>query len=216
MKRDIVPLCDRDHAPMQLSQFRGSNIGLTFVAYKCTFQSCSRTYHHGSGYIDVTDVVSYQDVFRRDCAEDDMSMYLAEIDPRGTQTWRCGQVNCDYSEQVTPHERYRVMIKLVEVQNQEPSDAKPFTQLEAIGISSGTKWIGRCCPWEVTLTILSSFGQSPAQLIGIRNSLLGGTTSELVGREAPLGVTEQQLRKAGLTRLRPPKGSANAIESWAS
>src|SRR5256885_2006054 len=132
MNRDIVPLCDRDHAPMQLSQFRASNIGLTFIAYKCTFQSCSRTYQHGSGYIDVTDVVSYQDVLRRDCAEDEMTMYLAEIDPSGTQTWRCGQVSCDHSEQIIPHERFKVMIKPVEVQNRESADEEPFTQVEAI------------------------------------------------------------------------------------
>jgi hypothetical protein len=209
MKRDIAPLCDRHHGPMQLAQFGASNIALTFIAYKCLADSCLRAYQHGSGYVDIADFVSVEDGFRRDCPEDEMTMYLAEIDPNGTEVWCCGQLNCEYSEAVNPHERFGVMIRPIEVRNQEPSEKKPYSQLEAVGISNGARWIGPCQPWDVTLVLLSSFRQNSAQLVGVRSSLLEGTPAELVGRAAPLGVTEQQLMKAGLKRLRT-KGIAIA------
>lgn len=202
MKRDIAPLCDRHHSPMQLAQFGASNIALTFIAYKCLDDSCSRAYQHGSGYVDITDFVSFENGLRRDCPEDDTTMYLAEIDPNGIQIWRCGQVSCVYSEAVNPHERFRVMVRPIEVRDQEPAERKPYAQLEAVGISNGGRWIGPCQAWDVMLVVLSSFGQNSAQLVGVRNSLLDGTPAELVGRVAPLGVTEQQLMKAGLRRLR--------------
>src|ERR1041385_4937945 len=60
MKRNVTPLCDRHHKPMQLAQFGASNIALNFVAHRCMVESCSRVYQHGHGYIDVTDVISFE------------------------------------------------------------------------------------------------------------------------------------------------------------
>ena len=213
MKKDIVPLCDRHHKPMQLAQFGASNIAMTLIVHRCTVDACSRAYQHGFGYLDITDSVSFQDVFRRDCVEDEMTMYLAEIDASGAQVWRCGQLDCKYSELVNPNEHFKVTIRAVSVQSQEPEERKPYTQLGAVGISSGARWVGPCQPWDIALAVLSSFGQSALQIVGVRNSLLAGNVAELAGVAAPLAVTEQQLVKAGLKRLRTAEEIADAIAS---
>jgi hypothetical protein len=213
MKRNVVPLCDHHHVPMQLMQFGASNVALTLVAHKCTANSCTRAYLHGHGYIDIADSVSFADALRRDCPEDDMTMYLAEIDDNGNELWRCGQVHCQYSELVNPHERFRVLVNPVDAQSHDPEEHKPYAQLRAVGASSGTTWIGPCQPWHVTAVTLCSFGQNPAQVAAIRDSLLKGIPAELAGVAAPLGVTEQQVVKGGLKRVRPPNGSSSALAS---
>jgi hypothetical protein len=115
------------------------------------------------------------------------------------QIWHCGQVQCEYSEKVNPHERFRVTVEPINAENCPQGDA-PYAQLQAVGISTGDRWIGPCLPWPLTRTALEVFGQTPVQLAGIRNSLLNGMAAELAGIAAPLGVREQELRKAGLKR----------------
>lgn len=199
MKQNVTPLCDHHHKPMELAQFGASNIGMRLIVHKCMVPACIRAYQHGFGYHDITDVISFENVLRRDCLDDEMTMYLAEINADGTQLWRCGQKYCDYSEQVDPNERFRVMVHPVEVQEERPAEDRPFAFVEATG-PSGAKWIGPCQPWHGTLSILSWFGQNQLQLAGIRDSLTKGMPDELVGAMAPLAVPEQQLRKAGLKR----------------
>ncbi len=199
MKRNVTPLCDRHHTPMQLARFGESNIALTFVAHRCTLDSCSRVYQHGHGYIDITDFVSFENAERHWCPEDQTTLYLAEIVENENQIWRCGQVQCEYLEKVNPHERFRVRVEPINAENAPEGDT-PYAQLEAVGISTGDRWIGPGLPWPLTRTALDVFGQTPVQLAGIRNSLLNGMAAELAGMAAPLGVREQELRKAGLKR----------------
>jgi hypothetical protein len=200
MKPGITPLCDRHHKPMELVQFGASNISMTLVVHKCMVPACTRVYQHSFGYHDITDVISFEDVFRRDCPEDEMSMYLAETRSDGAQLWCCGQMHCDYSEQANPHERFVVMVRPVEVQDERPADDRPFAYLEATGATIGTRWIGPCQPWPLTVSALSWFAQNQAQVAGIRNSVTRGIPARLGGEAAPLAVTEQQLRKAGMKR----------------
>jgi hypothetical protein len=210
MKRNVTPLCDRHHKPMQLAQFGASNIALNFVAHRCMVESCSRVYQHGHGYIDVTDVISFEQAERRDCPEDQMTLYLAAIEPDGNQIWHCGQVHCEYIEKINPHERFHVMLKPISAGSDSSSGNQPYAQMEAVGTSTGEKLVGPCLPWPLTLTALSVFGQNAVQVAGIRNSLLNGTSVELAGIMSPLCVPEQQLRKAGLKR---PTTSSSATSS---
>jgi len=200
VKRDVTPLCDRDHQPMQLVQLGQPDSGLSFIAYRCTVDSCSRVYQHGHGYIDVAKTISFEARERRQCPECLTTLYLAEIEDNGNQIWRCGQVHCEYSEKVNPHERFEVALKPIAADNGSSAGDQPFAQMEAVGISTGERWLGPCLPWPLTLTALSVFGQNAVQIAGIRNSLLNGMPAELAGVMAPLGVPEQQLRKAGLKR----------------
>jgi hypothetical protein len=157
-------------------------------------------YQHGHGYIDVAETISFEARERRQCPEDLTTLYLAEVEENGNQIWCCGQVQCEYSETVNPHERFHVMLKPVAADNGSLPGDQPYAQMEAVGIATGERWIGPCLPWPLTLTALSVFGQNAVQAAGIRNSLLNSMPAELAGVSAPLGVPEQQLRKAGLKR----------------
>jgi hypothetical protein len=203
MNENVTPLCDRHYRPMELGQFGESNLWMSpsFIAHKCMVSACTRIYQHGSrGYRDITDSISSKDVLNFFCEEDDMTMYIAEVNADGTQLWRCGQSNCNYSAQINPNERFRVMVNPVEVREENSAEDRPFAFIEATG-PSGARWIGPTQPWHVTMSILASFGQNQTQLSAIRNSLTKETPGELAGMMVQLLVTEHQLSKAGLKRF---------------
>ena len=59
---------------------------------------------------------------RRWCPEDQAALYLAEVVENGNQIWRCGQVHCDYSEEVNPLERFRVTVQPINAENCSEGD----------------------------------------------------------------------------------------------
>ena len=88
----IKALCTRHHVAMSLAEC-GEQTGLTFQAYKCGEEGCTRAYSSSLGYFDlVDDGVMLLQMEQQDCPDCGLPMYLRALQPDGSETWRCAQV----------------------------------------------------------------------------------------------------------------------------
>ena len=109
---DIKPLCDRHFSRMELARFGAGDLELAFAgaftsgAYICKDPGCARAYESALGYRDMNTGISFADQVRRQCPDDQTSMFVSGINrDSDEQTWTCAQVHCDHSEIVPPAKR---------------------------------------------------------------------------------------------------------------
>jgi hypothetical protein len=110
MRRDIHPICDKDHGPMRYVVYDMPNIGLSNIRlFACATTGCTRHFEHGRGYFDVIEHRFRPDpsATRIPCPNCTVPMFLEDTTPAGDERWRCAQVSCDNSRDRNPQSEYQ-------------------------------------------------------------------------------------------------------------
>jgi hypothetical protein len=90
---------------MNLAKF-GDPTALMVAAFKCDAAGCTRAYNSSMGYFDiVNDQFQLLEKEQQDCHRDETPMFLESI-AGDTEIWRCGQRDCDYSQNFKHQPQY--------------------------------------------------------------------------------------------------------------
>ena len=92
----IAPHCTIHHAPMTLAEL--SDGSLKMKVFRCDEPGCTRTYDLVNGYFDIVGGRALWDKTQQLCPNDGTRMYLETAGVQ-TETWRCGQLDCGYSQE---------------------------------------------------------------------------------------------------------------------
>jgi hypothetical protein len=203
MRSGIRPLCDEHRTQMQLVKFSSSEIAITMIAFKCMFGDCPRAYSNSFGYHFAADHVSFEDSYKRQCDDCSTFMYIANVEPIShIETWRCSQMNCAYSEQVNPDERFTLTLHPMVLVGDIRQEDVPFASIEAHSTWTGEKRSTGLQGWTYIRRLLGKSGRFGNQMEYIRQNLIAGQDCIVKSDEmSPITLSEKEIVRMSMSRV---------------